>query len=128
MFASTKLRKLLRVVAILGFLCLSILIFINSDLSEKSLDLVRPTWFYISGLTRYDFQLTIQEQACSNGTAKRINSPGSSETIPRVVHLITGIDQPNPNTLITWLAIRAASINLGPGVELYLHYVFLITE
>ncbi|KAM4056377.1 glycosyltransferase sugar-binding containing DXD motif domain-containing protein [Hirsutella rhossiliensis] len=45
-------------------------------------------------------------------------------TIPNVVHFVIGPDKPNPVTLMLWLAIRAAAINL-PGCEIRLHYVYL---
>lgn len=107
---------------------LLVALWLDPQLRNNSLNLVRPAWFYVNGLTRYDFKPTPDEQACLNGTAIRINAPGLPADIPKVVHFITGVDKPNPVTLVLWLAVRAAAANLGPGCEIRLHYVHLSNE
>ncbi|PFH59924.1 hypothetical protein XA68_11693 [Ophiocordyceps unilateralis] len=123
--ARRKIRLLFIIVtSFLLINCFGIL-YIDGSIHDYLLELVRPTWFYVTGLTRYNFRPTTLEQACFNGSATRINAPGLPEAIPRVVHFITGVDRPNPITLITWLAVRAVAANLGPDVEIRLHHVFL---
>ncbi|RDA87099.1 hypothetical protein CP532_0170 [Ophiocordyceps camponoti-leonardi (nom. inval.)] len=103
-------------------------VYFDEDFRSNVVRVAGPTWFYISGLTRYDFRPTLEEQACLNGSAVRINAPGLTAGIPKIVHFITGVDRPNPITFINWLAIRAVAANLGPDVEIRLHYVHLSEE
>lgn len=101
---------------------------LDGELRDRFLDShVRPAWFRLIGLTRYDFRPTPDDQACLDGTAVRINVPGMPSAIPNVVHFITGVDRPNPAGLMLWLAVRAADANL-PGSEIHLHYVHLSTD
>ncbi|KAM4058548.1 glycosyltransferase sugar-binding domain-containing protein [Hirsutella rhossiliensis] len=109
-------------------LIVAALLGLHRGLRETGLELVRPAFFYVTGLTRYDFKPTPDEQACLDGTAVRINAPNMPSSIPRVAHFITGVDRPNPATLVLWLAVRAAAANLGPDGEIRLHYLHLSDE
>lgn len=62
---------------------------------------------------RYNFQETIEEAACFNGS-------DLSNPIPNVVHFIWGIRNPEMN-FITYLAIRSALMSLRPDT-LKIHY------
>ncbi|EQL00684.1 hypothetical protein G6O67_008516 [Ophiocordyceps sinensis] len=114
--------------AVAAILVLVAILSLDGELRETSLELVRPGFFYMTGLTRYDFKPTPDEQACLDGTAVRINAPGMPRSIPRVAHFITGVSKPDPATLLLWLAVRAAAVNLGPDGEIRLHYVYLSDE
>ncbi|PHH65372.1 hypothetical protein CDD81_2476 [Ophiocordyceps australis] len=117
------------VVAATGLLLLgSMLLYSDASRQQAVIDVLQPYWSYASGLTRFDFQPTPLEQACFNGTAARINAPGLPETIPPIVHFITGVDEPNPVSIVTWLAVRAVVAQMGPGVEIRLHHVHLSQE
>lgn len=123
MFLPSRWRRtcfylLVTIVILLGFL------YVNAELRDNTLNYIRPAWFYIDGLTRYDFKPTPDEQACLDGNATRINASGMLVDIPKVVHFVIGVDKPNPITLMLWLAIRAAAANLQ-DCEIRLHYVYL---
>ncbi|KJZ73672.1 hypothetical protein HIM_07005 [Hirsutella minnesotensis 3608] len=126
--AKQRRRRLLPI--IVGFFCFSLAFafIVDNGFRERALNFVRPSWFYVSGLTRYNFRPSPLERACFDGTVKRLNAPNVTVSIPRVVHFITGIDRPNPINLITWLAVRAAAANLGPDAEIRLHYIHLSEE
>ncbi|KAF4592042.1 glycosyl transferase [Ophiocordyceps camponoti-floridani] len=127
MIVTTARRRFRSTVVVIAFVLISCIGLLNVDdgIREHVLDLGRPAWFYVSGLTRYNFRPTPLEQACLNGSAIRINAPGLPKAIPKIVHFVTGVDKPNPISLITWLAVRAVAANLGPNVEIRLHHVFL---
>ncbi|PHH91777.1 hypothetical protein CDD83_10345 [Cordyceps sp. RAO-2017] len=124
MFLPHRWRRL-NLCLFLAATTLLLVAYLDDQLRDDALELVRPAWFYAIGLTRYDFKPSPDEQACLDGTARRVNAPGMPPAIPNIAHFVSGVDRPEPVSLMLWLSIRAAAANLGPGHEIRLHYVHL---
>ncbi|KAL8407385.1 hypothetical protein RB594_006282 [Gaeumannomyces avenae] len=76
---------------------------------------------WIMGFTRYNFKPTPGEAKCFDGTVERVNAPGVTADIPKVVHFVWGPKGEGSFNLLLYIAIRAALTTLEPK-EVRVHY------